>query len=74
MYQEQSLLPPTKREKLFEELEKLARELLIRRKELIDTIRQVKMTIRNQKYDSTDVLLHLLGQLTDAIIRYTEAF
>ena len=73
-YQEQSLLPPTKREKLFEELEKLARELLIRRKELIDTIRQVKMTIRNQKYDSTDVLLHLLGQLTDAIIRYTEAF
>ena len=34
----------------------------------------VQMLMWNQKYDSTDVLLHLLGQLTDAIVRYTETF
>src|ERR1700684_693499 len=69
---EQLQLPPTNREKLFKELEKLAKELLIYKRELTDTITQVKRLIRNQTYESTDVLLHLLGQLTDAIIRYTE--
>src|ERR1700684_1655604 len=69
---EQLQLPPTNREKLFKELEKLAKELLIYRRELTNTITQVKRLIRNQKYESNAVLLHLLGQLMDAIIRYME--
>ena len=48
-------LRPTRREKLFKELEKLAKELLIYRRELTNTIRQVKRLIRSQKYNSTNV-------------------
>src|SRR6202161_4994141 len=60
---EQLQLPPTSREKLFKELEKLVKELLIYRRELTNTITQVRRLFRNQTYESTDVLLHLLGQL-----------
>ena len=42
--------------------------LLIYRKELTKTIRQVGTLLRKKEYDGTDVLLHLLGQLTDTII------
>ena len=54
--------------------EKLAKMLLIYRKKLSCTIREVGTLLRKQEYDSTDVLLHLLGQLMNMIIRYTETF
>ena len=65
---EQLQLPPTSREKLFKELEKLAKEILIKRRELMNTITQVKRLLWNRTYDSTNVLLHLLGQLTNEIM------
>ena len=73
-FPEQLQLPPTKKEKLSKEPEELAKMLLIYRKELTKTIWQVGTVLRKQEYDSTDVLLHLLGQLTNTIIRYTETF
>ena len=47
---------------------------MIYRRDLTKTIRQVGTLLRKKEYESTDVLLHLLGQLTDTIIRYTETF
>src|ERR1700684_1040272 len=72
--QEQPWLPLMKKEKSSKEPEKLAKMLLIYRKELTKTIRHVGTILRKQEYDNTDALLHLLGRLTKTIIRYTETF
>ena len=73
-FQEQSQFPLMKKEKSPLSPEKLARMLLIYRRDLIKTIQQLGTLLRKKEYDSTDVLLHLLGRLTDTIIRYTETF
>ena len=67
-FPEQLQFPPMKKEKSPTSPEKLAKMLLIYRRDLTKTIRQVGTLLRKKEYDSTDILLHLLGQLTDTTI------